>query len=45
MKLHRYTITFAGREMPIMAANDWHAIDQAMLIFGHIGAITVKRKP
>lgn len=44
MTLHPYVIACAGREIPILAANDWHAIDHAMLIFGHIGAITAKRK-
>jgi len=41
--LHPYTITRAGRQITILAANDWHAIDQAMLIFGHIGGITPRR--
>lgn len=42
MTLHPYVIACAGREIKVLAENDWHAIDHGLLIFGHLGGITVR---
>lgn len=42
--LHPYTIHCAGQKVTVLAANDWAAIDHGMIIFGHLGGISVKRQ-
>lgn len=44
-RLHPYTVMHrtTGRSTRVLAANDWHAIDQGMLIFGCIGGLQVKK--
>ena len=43
-RLHRYTMTHGGRQIIILAANDWAANDHAMLIFGHMGGFAPRRE-
>ena len=43
--LHPYTIHCAGQKVTVLAANDWAAIDHAMLIFGHMGGFIPRREP
>lgn len=41
--LHPYAITSAGRTHKVLACSYWHAVDQGLLIFGHLGGITARR--
>ena len=42
--LHPYTIHCAGQKVTVLAPTAWHALDHGMIIFGHLGGISVKRQ-
>lgn len=44
-RLHPYTVVHrtTGRSTRVLAANQWHAIDQGMLIFGCFGGIKAQK--
>ena len=42
--LHPYTIHCAGQKVTVLARTAWHALDHGMIIFGHLGGISVKRQ-
>ena len=44
-RLHPYTVVHrtTGRSTRVLAVDEWHAIDQGMLIFGFLGRITAQK--
>ena len=44
-RLHPYTVVHrtTGRSTRVLAVDEWHALDQGMLIFGFLGRITAQK--